>query len=190
MARTAVLGWGSLIWCPQNLHIIGEWFRDGPYLPIEFARVSKDKRLTLVLFPSAEKVKVLWTYMNRGLDLGEAIENLRERERTTGERIGFLEVSCRRERCNVVPEVIGDIERWAHEKSVDAVIWTDLPSNFEERTRIKFTEQNVVKYLENLQEAEKRRAEEYIRRAPRQIRTKMRRVIEERLGWTYGGNNT
>ena len=54
----AVLGWGSLIWCPRELILAGEWKPDGPFLPVEFARVSQDKRLTLVLYPGTEPVQV------------------------------------------------------------------------------------------------------------------------------------
>jgi cation transport regulator ChaC len=184
--KIAVLGWGSLIWDPRNLHTTGEWLGDGPQLPIEFARVSEDGRLTLVLFPSAEKVQVLWNYMNTG-DLGEAIENLREREgkRTRTECIGFVKINNEGYRCNVIPDITSDIKQWAKEKSINAVIWTDLPSNFTE-----FTEGNVVKYLESLKHNSKKRAEaeKYIRKAPPQIKTKMRKVIEERLGWAHEGN--
>jgi 1-acyl-sn-glycerol-3-phosphate acyltransferase len=58
--RIAVLGWGSLIWSPGNLKIDREWHEDGPFLPIEFARVSQDGRLTLVLFPTGFRRAWRW----------------------------------------------------------------------------------------------------------------------------------
>lgn len=185
--KIAVLGWGSLIWDRRNLRIAGGWFEDGPCLPIEFARVSKDGRLTLVLFPHVEKGQVLWAYMDTD-DLEEAIKNLKERECTKRERIGFVEIASERTRFNVVPDVVSDIKEWLNEKSIDAVIWTDLCPNFEKETGAEFIEDEVVKYLENLQPHAKRKAEKYIRKAPPQIRTKMREIIEESLGWTYKGN--
>jgi hypothetical protein len=49
MMKIAVLGWGSLIWQPRELRIsLPIWKTDGPELPVEFARVSMDGRLTLV----------------------------------------------------------------------------------------------------------------------------------------------
>jgi len=46
-AKIIVLGWGSLIWDPRELKIKNsEWQKDGPNLPIEFARISQDGRLT------------------------------------------------------------------------------------------------------------------------------------------------
>lgn len=38
--KIAVIGWGSLIWCPKGLKIRDKWKNDGPKLPIEFARIS------------------------------------------------------------------------------------------------------------------------------------------------------
>ncbi len=76
-----VLGWGSLCWDPRKLRIADGWHDDGPHLPVEFARMSSDGRLTLVLFERAEQqnVQVLWAKMNT-TTLNEAIDSLRERE--------------------------------------------------------------------------------------------------------------
>lgn len=43
--KIAVIGWGSLIWCPKGLKIRDKWKGEeekekGPKLPIGFARIS------------------------------------------------------------------------------------------------------------------------------------------------------
>ena len=56
----AILGWGSLIWEPKELEFdrkIG-WLENGPILPIEFARISNNKRLTSLLLLKWVFVKV------------------------------------------------------------------------------------------------------------------------------------
>lgn len=182
--RIAVLGWGSLIWCPRNLKIKGQWYEDGPLLPIEFARVSKDRRLTLVLFPGADNQQTLWAY-SFCEDLDEAIENLREQERTNQMKIGFVSIPGSRSRCQAVPQVRGTIRKWVEEKGIDAVIWTDLPSNFKEKTCMEFNADNVIIYLKDLSGDKLNKAEKYFRRAPWQVTTKIRRRTEREFGWTY-----
>jgi hypothetical protein len=44
----ACIGRCSLIWDVRNLDVDGNW-RDGPLLPVEFARQSSNRRITLVL---------------------------------------------------------------------------------------------------------------------------------------------
>ena len=60
--KIAFLGWGSLIWDQRELRTKGNWNGDGPSLPIEYRRISRDGRITLVLYPNAEEVKTLWAH--------------------------------------------------------------------------------------------------------------------------------
>ena len=72
------LGWGSLIWFPNGLPI-AKWESDGPILPIEFARQSKNGQLTLVLMDKDNYVPVLHSVLLVP-DLSTAITLLSLRE--------------------------------------------------------------------------------------------------------------
>ena len=74
----ACLGWGSLIWDPKGLPVDGGWYTDGPQLPVEFTRVSRDGRLTLVITEGAPPVAVLWSCLSVS-SLDDAIQALAER---------------------------------------------------------------------------------------------------------------
>ena len=177
------LGWGSLIWDPRELKISGSWKKDGPCLPIEFARISMDKRLTLVLHPDVNLVKTLWAHTTCR-DLKEAVCNLAEREGTSKERIGFVSIPDKNSRCNVVKNILPSIESWVKQKQLDAVAWTDLPSNLGQ-----FNFGKVQNHLKSLKGEVLDNAESYVRKAPRQIRTKFRTKIEKEFGWTYINNH-
>jgi len=157
---------------------------DGPLLPIEFARISQDKRLTLVICPEAERQQVLWAKMKTN-SLEDAIDHLRKREETTEKRIGFIELSDQKSyRCGVLSGILEEIRNWAGIKKLSSVIWTDLPPNFKIKTNYELNAKNVIEYLNSLLIGDKKRAELYIRKTPKQIRTKMRFAIEESFGWT------
>ena len=190
--RIVVLGWGSLCWERRRLRIRGDWHSDGPRLPIEFARVSKSRQgaLTLVLLPRSRRVQVLWADMSL-TSVDEAIENLVQQEQVpNSESIGCVDLyEPNNNNCQTLRSALPVIKKWAKRKQFDAVIWTDLPTNFLERTGTKFNADNVVAYLASLDNDGGVRAEEYVRRAPHQIRTRMRNTIENRLGWKQLSDN-
>jgi len=201
--KIAILGWGSLVWNPGDLAISHDgWHSDGPLLPIEFARISghgnAPPRLTLVLRADAEYVQTQWAQSSHE-ELARAIDNLAAREKTVEAKIGYLKSGsdsmgdrsrltalagsdiAATEGTATAANVLDRIDWWREQQGLDAVIWTDLGSNFEERHG-SLSRQNVVAYLRSLS-ARGFAAEEYVRRAPRQTRTKIRRLLEHDLGW-------
>ena len=180
--KIAVLGWGSLIWDSRNLQSDGKWKIDGPFLPIEFARISNNSRLTLVIKQNANPVQVLWSYMTID-DLNLARENLKEREDTTNiNRIGFVNLidNSSSSKYNGILEIIN---KWASHKNIDAVIWTDLGVKFKDKINKELNIKNIIDYLRSLPKEKQNLAKEYIINAHQQIRTEYRMGIENKLNW-------
>jgi len=90
--KIAILGWGSLIWQPKNLDFDKEldWNSGGPYLPLEFSRISEDGRLTLVIDLKAKEVQTLFAISTHSI-LKDAISNLAIGSNVN--RIGYYEKS-------------------------------------------------------------------------------------------------
>ena len=176
MANIACLGWGSLVWDPRNLQIQGKWRDDGPLVRVEFARKSQNDRVTLVLHSEAAPVRSHWALMD-AQDDQEAREHLGTREQIPEKSWHDL--------IGVWPETssacILGLAEWAQERKLDAVVWTALGGNFNEKGRS--LEDQVLGHLQSLCESKRADAERYIRRAPRQIDTEVRRRIEAELNW-------
>jgi hypothetical protein len=179
--RIACLGWGSLKWDTGDLPVRGEWFEDGPMLPIEFARHSSRNRITLVLVPEAPIVQSLWIRLFPN-DLATAKAALAAREgieTRIDERIGHWSASSRSAGCSV-----DAIAQWGETKDLDAVVWTALPPKFDGQDGRVPTAGELVTFLRNLPAQSRIDAEEYVRRTPRQINTPYRRLLEIEFGWT------
>jgi hypothetical protein len=93
--KIAVIGWGSLTDKTDERNkafpIEWDWRQDGPLLPVEFARQSKDGRITLVIIPNRSEVRcvpTLWTLMNVP-DIDAAGRELARRKDTTIRNIAF-----------------------------------------------------------------------------------------------------
>ena len=128
--QIAVLAWGSLVWQPRNDHgelsMAGEWQTDGPTLPIEFARISTDGRLTLIITPGyPHSSRVLWSLSGLG-DLDAAAANLAARE-TNAPLDCIHGIGARRTLGSPDPSVLEAVSMWLGDKpDLDAAIWTGL----------------------------------------------------------------
>lgn len=185
LMNVAVIGWGSLIWCPGSLRIKTRWRRDGPRLPIEFARISKDGRLTLVIHPVSEDQTTYWAISELTTPEG-ARRNLREREGAKQEDIHYL-IRNGEAPEGIPPEVMETMRDWlATHEDLHAVIWTGLCTNWKEKRERDFTAEEAVKYLSELEAARDQggviyeRAREYVRNAPPHIQTAVRKTMQER----------
>lgn len=177
MTSIVCLGWGSLIWDPRTLLLASGWYPDGPQLGLEFGRQSSDGRITLVLNPSSPPVQVLWARL-ASASLSQAVADLAAREGTTVRNIGVWPA---KPPGSAMAEQIG---LWAKRHGVDAAVWTALPPKFDGVTGRMPSKEEVLHYLNSLTGEKRDRAEQYLRRAPAQIRTGYRSAIEQRLGWT------
>jgi hypothetical protein len=105
--------------------------------------------------------------------LGAAVENLRIREGTTLQNIGYLDLVTGRG-CTRYAD-LDVVREWAAEHSFNAIVWTDLESNFEAKSREPFSVDAAIAHLAALT-AEATEAFKYIRNAPAQVDTPVRRA--------------
>jgi hypothetical protein len=181
--RIYILGWGSLLWDkrPEFDDHHGPWKSDGPKLKLEFSRVSEMRlrALTLVIDRvRGTECQVAYAESKRA-DPEDAICDLRVREGTVRKRIGYLFVDGSRVQGGD-EATRTSIRSWGSAQKVDVVIWTDLPSDFEEKTGKPFTLDNACRHIQELPAEGKAKAVEYISLAPDFVVTPLRqRLLRE-----------
>jgi hypothetical protein len=186
--KIAILAWGSLVWDPRDLKTAAEFVPNGPLLPIEFCRVSKDGRLTLAIDERFGDVCTSYSAPCALDDLNQAIENLRLREGTSASNIGFVEPASDRQSevaAERHPQAVATIAAWVESSGYDAAIWTALASNFDEwgKGGEPFSVTAAIRYLEALKAKNPEafdRALDYIRKAPAEVQTPVRDAVARR----------
>lgn len=187
--KIAVLGWGSLIESPGALNInldFGDngWQTDGPELPIEFSRISgvqNDLRyLSLVISPPSDWITTLFAE-SIYTDLNNAICNLANREGAAFSAIGYYDFQKVKIHSSFISVIAKSLEKWKNIKKYNALIWTDLDSNFKTITKSPFTMENVQSFLNSLTTEELEKSIEYIKTAPAQTKTQYRSIILNHL---------
>lgn len=180
--KIACLGWGSLIWDARELPLSTSWKKDGPLLPIEFARESADGRITLVLIDSKNTARSLWALMNVD-NINDAKTALAQREGISDKNIkysiGFWDMasSCYHGHSS------SEIEAWATKMNLDGVVWTNLKYGFKQ-SRGEMPEYSyILSHLQNLSSKQRSVAENYVRETPMQVNTKYRGKLEADLNW-------
>lgn len=183
----AVLGWGSLIWYPGNLRIKTAWRPIGPMLPIEFARISQDDRLTLVIHLGSADQPTYWAH-SAFATAKQARDNLRARENSRPADIHYLDQNGKAAD-GAPPPIVNRVREWLTlHKDLHAAIWTGLPSNWIEKRGHDFTPEDAVLFLSELEakrdqaRATYARAREYVTNAPPLVDTAVRQAMRGR-GW-------
>lgn len=175
--KIACIGWGSLIWRPETLLIHRKWYEDGPVLPVEFARQSRDGRLTLVILKNSKPVRTMWALMLTD-NLEEAKKSLLDREsipeNKMEEYIGVIKSDD-----ETKDEISQTIKEWLNKLDLDAAIWTNLPPKFKKENNKAPTLEEALTYLKNLKINTFQTAIEYINKTPKQIDTPYRQGIEK-----------
>jgi len=190
--KHAILGWGSLLWDEGEypLALGSEWTAAGLTLPLEFSRVSNSRKgaLTLVLDPENGADCAVSFAVSSRRDLEDVICDLRSREGTVSRRIGFIDRVSGGQRANVHPASADRIHLWAEEHNLSSVVWTDLPSNFNDNGRGRFNLKAAEQYLQSqLDDEGARKAKEYIDRAPKEVQTPLRKYLESAEWWAMYG---
>ena len=181
--RFALLGWGSLLW-DENKEFDdwhGPWQSDGPTLKIEFSRISSSRRgaLTLVIDQdNGNANSVSWT-LSRRSELSDVIQDLKKREKTIYKYIGRF--SFGGDEHSIDSSSLSAIRSWANERGLYGVVWTGLPSNFVKETGYSFSIHNALQHLQSLDDCARKKALEYIQKAPDSIQTPLRNAITYQL---------
>jgi len=182
--KIAILGWGSLLWDPADLQLAAPFEPTGPNLPIEFCRISKNRRLTLIIDETFGTLCQTYAATSAFTELAGAIENLRLREAMSGPQdVGFVEIASQQRSPAATarhPHAVETIADWAEHAGYDAAIWTALDSQFEKHTGEPFSVNAAMRFLEGLQQTDApafARALDYIRRAPAATQTPVRDAV-------------
>jgi hypothetical protein len=176
----AILSWGSLIWEPQQLPLSSEWKTGGPLLPIEFSRISDNRKLTLVIDPVHGVICPTWFAFSPRESLAAAIEDLRLREGTVPEYIGYVDIERQQTSLSTHPQqvdITDKVQQWCHSYQIPIAIWTALTSNFRSRLGVDFSLEAAIDYLKHLPAADQQSSLAYIHNTPTEIDTPLRRSV-------------
>jgi hypothetical protein len=180
--KISIVAWGSIVWDVRNLAIVDAFKPIGPSLPVEFCRVSRDGRLTLVIDEVSGTPCNTYSAISAFADLDAAIDNLRCREGMPGRKgVGFIVPDRRRASVTALerhPQTVKTIGAWARTRGFDASVWTALESNFKEKTGKSFSVKAAIRYLEALDKDARKVALTYIRNAPVEIQTPLRDAVD------------
>lgn len=189
--KIALLGWGSLLWDkrPEFDEHHEEWQPEGPMLPLEFSRYSTSRNgaLTLVIDPANGAQCRSAFAMSTRRDPDDAIADLRCREGSVMRRMGYHFRDGSRQ-CQ--PPVPDTIPPWAALHDIDVVVWTGLPSNFEEKVKKPFSVENAKDHLQSLPDEAKVGALKYIRQSRDLVVTPLRTALAQEAWFAAGAAGT
>lgn len=168
----AVIGFGSLLWDPQDLAPFGLsrelWHDDGPVFPLEFSWISKRRHgaLTLVIDGNGSPCTTYWIELDDAH--WDAVYSILRRRESQIDWVDGAGESPSDARHRSVWEWVQ-----AH-PMVGRAIWTSLAANFADEVGQPFSVAHALTYLAHLEETDPTgfaSARTYIYEAPPQTQT-------------------
>jgi hypothetical protein len=145
--KIAYFAWGSLLWNSDGLNLETKWKKTNICLPLNFSRISDNKkgRLTLVIDNKDGISNPIYYAITKTTNLNIAIENLKTREGTIPKYIGYINLKNNTSRYSerLTKEDINSFKFFALKHKIDAIVWTDLFPNFK-----NFSTDNALKYID------------------------------------------
>lgn len=184
--RIAILSFGSLVKNSKGLSI-GKWVHNGPLLPVEFSRISRNKRLTLVINERQGVLNKAWYSISKLDNLDNVIAEVQKREKIEDgylKTIGFIDIQNKNINWHSLEhrtETCKAILAWAEKNKFDAVVWVDLNVRFKDAIGVPYTPYNALNYIKTLTGNDRKRAIYYINSIPPQIKTNFRTLYNEYL---------
>jgi hypothetical protein len=140
--------WGSLLWDNDGLDLETKWKKTNIQLPLNFSRISDNKkgRLTLVIDKINGFYNPIYYAITKTTNLNTAIVNLKIREGTITKNIGYINLKNDNSRYSdrLTQDDIEKLKSFAIKHKIDAMVWTDLKPNFK-----NFSTGNALKYIES-----------------------------------------
>ncbi len=175
--KIAIIAWGSVVWDSRTLRYEGDWKRSGPSLPLEFSRVSRNCRLTLVIDEEDGKQCATRYAQSSRNTLHDAIADLRDREGTIWARIGYVDLTSHTDSASAYVQPQGTVEAiatWCRQHGFESAVWTALRPSFKEETGKDFSVVAATCHISRLPVQAKKVAIEYFNKAPDEIVTPLR----------------
>jgi len=146
------IAWGSLLWNNTILELDIPWKKTNIKLPLQFSRISDNGkgRLTLVLDNKNGILNNVFTSQTKIQNLNKAINTLKKREKTITNMIGYINNKNKTYRTNLLnSSQIQKLFDLADKEKIDAIVWTDIPPNFEKVLGVPFSLQAALDYIES-----------------------------------------
>ena len=142
--KIAYFAWGSLLWNSDELDLQIPWKKTNIKLPLNFSRISDNGkgRLTLVIDNKDGVLNPIYYAITKTINLNQAIQNLKIREKTITNYIGYINLKNDSSRYSdrLSKNDIQLFRSFALRHKIDAIVWTDLFPNFK-----NFSTENALK---------------------------------------------
>lgn len=153
-------GWGNFLKdekCDIN------WQKSSLALPLEYSSIYESDIPELVINDKCNtKCNVYIGKVTGYLNFNEAVKLYAKRLDVNKLLIGYINLKTDESRTGKMSAALyNDLHKWMKDNCIDALIWNNLPSNFEDRSKLELNKENFEIYISKLSKKQKIKFEDY-----------------------------